>query len=184
MPSTSLKDKLLEQFDRLETDRSDIFSELDTLSQKKLLFKSDPDKWNILQILDHLKTSEKLSVVYIKKKSGSGNDIEKSGFLAKFRLFALKIAFVLPFKYKAPKITDATGNDPDYEELKSDWNVIRNDLKKLIQSLDERTLKSEIFKHPRVGMLNMEQTLGFFETHFKHHQKQIERIVNKSSIPA
>ncbi|MDZ7721139.1 MAG: DinB family protein [Balneolaceae bacterium] len=183
MPGTTHKDKLKDHLDQIESDRNNLFSELDNLSQEQLQFRKSPDKWTILQILDHLKTSEKLSVVYIKRKSGSGDKFRKSGFRSKFRLFALKLAFVLPFKYKAPKISDATGKDPDYKELKSDWENVRRDLKELIQNLDESTLKSEIYKHPRIGMLNMQQTLGFFETHFKHHQKQIFDLMTHPSFP-
>jgi hypothetical protein len=183
MPDSAHKEKLIGQLDRMESDRKDLFTKLDNLSEKQFHFRKDPEKRNILQIPDHLKTSEKLSVLYIKRKTGSGNKTAKSGFLSKFRLLSLKLAFILPIKFKAPKITDATGKDPDYKKLKSDWNEIRNDLKKLIQNLDESTLKSEIFKHTRVGMLNMEQAFEFIDTHFKHHQKQIFDLMAHSSFP-
>jgi len=174
---------LIDHLDRIESDRINLFSELDKLSQEQLHFRKAPDKWNILQILDHLMTSEKLSVVYIKRKTSSGKSIERSGFRSRFRIFALKLAFILPIKYKAPKISDSTGKNPDYKELKSEWEEVRSDLKELIQKLDEKTLKSEIFKHPRVGLLNMEQTLEFLETHFTHHKKQFFDLINHPSFP-
>ncbi|MDX1642260.1 MAG: DinB family protein [Balneolaceae bacterium] len=183
MPDNRFRNQCFEIFNRLEDQRSEIFARLDTLTDEQLHHSLDPDKWNLLQIVLHVMTGEKLSVIYIKRKTGSNNDIPKSGILAKMRLFLLKVAFMSPFKFKAPKLTDATGKDPDYEKLKSDWKIVREDLKSLIKELDENTLKSELFKHPRVGMLNMKQTLEFMRTHLDHHYNQIIRIVNHPEFP-
>jgi hypothetical protein len=177
MPATTHKDKLIIHFDRIEYDRANLISQLDDLSQEQLHFRRSPEKWTILQILDHLITSEKLSVKYIKRITSTPENLERSGFQSKFRIFALKLALILPFKYKAPKISDATGKDPEYEKLKLEWEQIRKDLRKQINSLDKSILKGEILKHPIVGMLNMKQTLQFFDIHFNHHKKQIENII-------
>ena len=178
-----MKEKCLTIFEKLEKKRLDIFSELDTLSDEQLHFKIHPEKWNILQVGFHLMTAEKLSVIYMKRKTHSEEELQKAGFKSWLRLVTLKIAFHLPFKYTAPKQTDATGKDPDYENLKSDWEKVRTQLKSLIENLDETTLKSEILKHPRVGMINMKQTLEFMELHLEHHQKQIDGIIGHSSFP-
>lgn len=128
-------------------------------------------------------TSEKLSLSYMKRKSNSDEKLPTSGFLSKLRMFALKLAFSLPFKYMAPRITNATGKKPEYEKLKSDWNTVRSELKMLIESLDEKTLKSEILKHPRVGMINMKKVLDFMQIHITHHRKQIDDIIGNPSFP-
>lgn len=168
---------MTDHLDRIESDRIKLFAELDDLSQEQLHFRRSPDKWTILQILDHLMTSEKLSVVYIKRKTSSDKSIERSGLRSSFRIFALKLAFILPFKYKAPKISDSTGKNPNYKKLKTEWQGVRSELKELILKLDENTLKGQIFKHPIVGMLNMKQTLQFYDIHFNHHKKQIENTI-------
>lgn len=183
MSESVYKNKLIDHLDRIESAREDLFSDLDALSETQLHFRKSPEKWNILQILDHLMISEKLTVVYIKRKTSSGKEFEKSGVQTKFRILVLKLAFVLPFKYKAPKVADTTGKDPDFEELTSGWKQIRKDTRELIQNLDDDTLKCEIFKHPIVGMLNMKQTLKFFEIHFNHHKKQIFELINHPLYP-
>lgn len=184
MSRSVLKDELINQLDRVEFDRKNLCSDLDSLTISQLQFQKGAEKWNILQILDHVMTSEKLTVLYIKRKTGSAENIVNSGFRSKFRIFALKLAFILPFKYKAPKMSDSTGKNPNYEDLKSEWQEVRDNLKELIQKMDESTLKSEIFKHPIVGMLNMKQTLEFFEIHFNHHRKQINDLKDHPSFPA
>lgn len=183
MSDSEFKRKCLDLFDKMEDQQADIFADLDSLYDEQRHYSLEPEKWNSLQIALHLKTSEKLSLIYMKRKADSNEELTKSGFLSKIRLLVLRIAFNLPFKYKAPRITDSTGKTPKYENLKSDWKTVRSELKSLIQDLDEEILRSELLKHPRVGMINMKQALDFMLTHLVHHKKQIERILNHPSFP-
>lgn len=174
---------ILNIFYRLEKQRAELFAELDPLNDEQRNFSIAPEKWNSVQVVLHLMTSEKLSLIYMKRMANSDENLPTSGFLSKLRLQALKLAFNLPFKYKAPRLTDATGKEPEYKKLKSDWNTVRSELRSLIKTLDDKTLKSEILKHPRVGMINMKQALDFMETHIAHHKKQIRGIINHPSFP-
>lgn len=184
MSDSQFKNQCLEIFNRIEKQRNEILARLDPLTDRQLHYSLGPDKWNPLQIVFHLMTGEKLSVIYIKRKTGSDSKIPKSGILSKFHLFLLRLAFISPFKFKAPKLTDATNKGPDYEKLKSDWQNVREELKSLIEELENDTLKSKLFKHPRVGMLNMKQALEFMRTHLAHHKKQIVQIMNHPEFPA
>ena len=42
--------------------------DLDSLSDEDLLFRPVPQSWNILEVLDHVKTTEAGTLIYIKKK--------------------------------------------------------------------------------------------------------------------
>lgn len=177
------KHECLEIFEKLEKQRSEIFTELDSLNDAGRHFRSSPQKWNSLQIVLHLITAEKLSLIYMKRKVATEGELQKAGFKSWLRILTLRFAFNLPFKYTAPKRTDVTGQNPEYKTLKSDWNKVRSELKILIKKLDEKALKSEILKHPRVGMINMKQTLEFMEIHGAHHQKQIQGILADPTFP-
>lgn len=179
-----MKKESLNIFERLEENRENLLSKLDTLSDEQRHFSPASGKWNILQVALHVMAGEKLSVVYIKRKVSSNREMPKSGLKSRLRLLMLKLAFNSPFRFKAPKLTDATGKDPDYEKLKSDWQKIREDLKRIIEEADDEIFKSELFKHPRVGMLNMKQTLEFMRIHFIHHEKQIEKMINHPDFPS
>lgn len=183
MTENSFEYQCLKTFDRIEKQRKEIFSKLDALTHEQLHYSPRAEKWNLLQIVLHLMTSEKLSVIYIKRRADSKEEVTKSGLMSKFRSFALKVGLTLPIKFTAPKMTDATGKEPDYKELKSDWQKVRSELDSLIKKLEVSTLKSEIFKHPVVGEMNMKQALEFMETHTAHHRKQIQQIMNDSSFP-
>lgn len=183
MTENRFKNQCLKIFERVEKQRNEIFSKLDALTEKQLHHNPGPGEWNILQVILHLKTAEKLSVNYIKRKARSDEAIPKSGILSKLRSATLKFALKLPIKFTSPKITDTTDKDPDYEELKSEWEEIRSDLKSLIKKLDEDTLKKEIFNHVVAGKMNMKQALEFIEMHTAHHRKQIQRIMSDPSFP-
>lgn len=183
MSDSELKRKCLDIYEKMENQKAEIFAELDSLNDEQRKFSTAPEKWNSLQVALHLMTSEKLSLIYMRRKANSNEILETSGFLSKLRMLVLKLAFSLPFKYTAPRITDSTGKEPEYEKLKSDWNTVRSELKSLIQDLDDEILRSEILKHPRVGMINMKQALDFMLTHIEHHQKQIKRIIDHPSFP-
>ncbi|WP_234567247.1 DinB family protein [Rhodohalobacter sp. 614A] len=179
-----MRNDCLKIFEKIEAQRHKMVALLDSLSDDQLHFSSEPGKWNPLQIAFHVMTAERLSVISIKRKVNSQKDFSKSGFKSAFRMIVLKLALNSSLKFKAPKRTDATGINPDYDKLKADWKSVRADLKELIHSLDESTMKSEIFNHPRVGMINMKQTLEFMETHLAHHIRQMQGIMNHPSFPS
>jgi hypothetical protein len=183
MSESELKRKCLDIFEKMEDQQTDILAELDSLNDEQRHFSIEPEKWNPLQVVLHLMTAEKLSLIYMRRKANSNEQLDSSGVLSKLRMLVLKLAFSLPFKYKAPRITDSTGKEPEYEKLKSDWKTVRSELKSLIKQLDDETLRSEILKHPRVGMINMKQALNFMVTHIDHHKKQIKGIINHPSFP-
>lgn len=155
----------------------------DSMTVDQLCFSPGPDKWNLLQVALHVMTSERLSVIYINRKTGAGSKISPSGLKSKLRLLALWVALKLPIKFKAPESADVTKKDVEYARLKSDWQKIRTELKSLIEDLDEATLKGEVFRHPRVGMINMKQALKFMGIHIDHHKKQMDRIMNQADFP-
>lgn len=183
MSESELKRKCLDLFEKMEDQQVEIFADLDSLTDEQRKFSTAPEKWNSLQVALHLMTSEKLSLIYMKRKANSNEQLDSSGVLSKLRMLVLKLAFSFPFKYTAPRITDSTGKEPEYEKLKSDWKTVRSELKSLIKQLDDETLRSEILKHPRVGMINMKQALNFMVTHIDHHKKQIKGIINHPSFP-
>ena len=183
MPENRFQSDCLEIFDTIEEKRKEIFQSLDSLSDKQLRFKPGPDDWNLLQVLHHIYTSEKLSYLYIKRKITGTERPGKTGWGSSLRLFALKAAFLLPVKYKAPSIVDASDEDPDYDSMKTNWKDIRSGLRELIEESETEILEREIYKHPAAGLMNMKQALLFMKTHMSHHEKQMERIMNHPSFP-
>jgi hypothetical protein len=168
----------------LETLRREIVSRYDAYTTDQLTFKPEPTHWNLLQVLDHIVTSEKMSAIYIKRQLTGKKYPPPPGFKSTYRYALLKLALKLPFRYKAPSIVDATGKSPDLHNLQESWKTIRQEFRTIIENTDEELLDLGVYKHPRAGLLNMEQALEFMIIHIRHHQKQIERITDDEKFPA
>lgn len=179
-----MKEKTLNTFTHLETQREKLVNSYNNLSEKQLQFKPESDHWNLLQVMRHLITSEKQSLIYIQRKITRHEEAPKAGVDSYLRHIILKLALVLPIKFKAPKIAEVKEDFPNFEEMKLEWDSIRSDLKDLIESSNDAILAKAIYRHPRAGMLNIKQAVEFLETHINHHQKQIQRIKNHPSFPA
>jgi len=171
------------RLNELETLRKEIVSEYDAYTTDQLTFKPEPTHWNLLQVLDHIVTSEKMSAIYVKRQLTGKKYPPPPGFKSKYRYAILKLAFKLPFRYKAPSIVDSTGKSPDLHNLQESWNTIRQEFRTIIESIDEELLDLGVYKHPRAGLLNMEQALDFMIIHIRHHQKQMERITGEEKFP-
>ena len=173
----------LARFEQLEVQRKKIVSRYDALTSDQLTFSPEPDHWNLLQVLDHIITSEKMSAIYIKRQLGGKKYPPPPGFKSSFRYALLKLAFKLPFRYKAPSIVDSTGKTPELSLLQESWTTIRQEFQTIIETTDEELLELGIYKHPRAGLLPMSKALDFLDFHIRHHQKQMDRITGHEQFP-
>lgn len=178
-----MKEKALSKFRQLEGQRKEVMELYKTSSPAQLRFNPAPGQWNMLQVMKHIILAEKQSVMYIKRKIAKPENNLQAGIGSKFRHAILRIALFLPLKFKAPKIAEVSEKYPDFEEMKTEWDAIRDDLKSIIENSDHETLRRAIYRHPRAGMLNIKQALEFFEAHIKHHQKQVGRIRGSAEFP-
>jgi uncharacterized damage-inducible protein DinB len=178
-----LKQKTLSVFTRIEEQKSDIISLYERLSPEQLRFNPESGKWNLLQVLKHVVTAEKQSMILIRRKLSKHQNIPKTGLGSFFRHLILRIALILPLKFKAPKIAEVNEEYPDYESIVSEWVAVRSDMNELINSVDSKILSKALYIHPRAGALNIKQALEFIETHTSHHRKQMDRIRNHSAFP-
>ena len=172
-----MKNKLITRFDNLELDRKNLFSKLERVDKDILNFKPQENKWSIIQVIHHLYKSEQLSIVYIKRKLRDTQNINKSGIGSLARSLLLEWALRFPTKFKAPKNVSDVPDTAELELYSEKWTRIRNDLIEIIENSNVEILKSDIFKHPSVGEMNMVHTLKFMQAHFKNHKKQIDTIL-------
>ena len=48
-----------------------------------------------------------------------------------------------------------------------------------VENFPKEKMNKAVFKHPRAGLLSMNQTMSFFINHVKHHIQQIDALVLK-----
>jgi len=169
---------------RIENQKSRIIGEYETLKPVQRQFRPGSDEWNLLQVLRHIVTAEQQSLQLIRHKIHHAENLPKAGTGAWIRHLLLKIALWLPIKYKAPKFAGVDAQNPDLENIISDWEEVRSELQQIISDNSADTLSKALYKHPRAGYLDLHQALEFFETHINHHRKQMERIKKSENFPA
>jgi len=166
-------------FERLQDDLLKLLSELDKLDKAKLETPPAKGKWSVTQVMQHLNSAESLSVKYVLKKQLGAARLKRTGLEAQLRLLFARVAFYIPFKYRAPKFLGTMPEVVSYDGIKSEWLKTRNELLSLLDSLKDDELDKPIFKQPFFGRWNIYQMLGFMKTHFNRHRKQMMRTIKK-----
>lgn len=167
-------------FDRLEVQRDQLQHLIKDLSDVELN-KHPPEKWSIAQVISHLIASEQLSVGYLNKKMLGIQTAEKSGLKEDLKMLLLIVSQRLPFKFKAPRtIVENTPVYGSVDQLISAWDKTRVDLKEVLQKFEDDQINLKIFKHPRAGMLNIQQAIRFFREHIIHHTPQVKNLLKQN----
>ncbi len=164
-------------FDSLETDRNLLLEKVSKLSLAQFN-RAAPGKWSAGQILAHLITAEKLSLLYMNKKILGIQETGNTGIWEEMKMLLLKISQRLPLKFRAPNaLVENTPAYPDFHHLKADWDMERSKLRDFLEKFDDRLLKKKIYRHIRAGRLNIRHALLFFGEHYRHHWPQIKRLL-------
>lgn len=167
------KQQLLDEFQKMESEREAILSEMSSYSVDVLTKKPDSESWSVAEIIMHLVVAEGGALAYMRKKLEFGGHAKSSlGAALKQRL--LNLAISVPVKYKAPKVASIKeGENPTFEEASTKWNELRSELLKEYEAMDDNLVSHELFKHPAAGKLNVLQSVRFMRQHMNRHIKQM-----------
>jgi hypothetical protein len=171
--------KLKRIFDKLESDRINLLSELSSFSEDQLQQIPSPGKWSILYTLTHILTAERMSLIYMKKKSLGVNEVDNSGIVEELKFRFLQASQRLPMlKFKAPKaVVEHTPISISFATLKTQWEKSRQDLYAFLESIEEKNVRKKIYKHVIVGRLDAIQGVGFLREHFIHHLPRLKKQI-------
>ncbi len=168
--------KLQSQFNQIEKLKQNLLDSLDQFNDSQLGFRISQDSWSRLQVAQHLIIVEKVTLCYMQKKILSFNTAKKIEWFAGIRSAFLTLIQRMPLKYKIPTNRVASDGDIIYSDLQDEWQTNRQHLQTFLEQFSAENIHYPILRHPVVGMLNISQTLRFFEEHFKHHLRQFARI--------
>lgn len=171
--------RLLHYYTSLENDRQKLLKELSGVPDQRFNTNPLPGKWSIGQILTHIITSERLTLLYMRKKSLGIDLVDNSGWIESFKMLFLEISQRLPFlKFKAPGVVvEHTPEALSYAEVVHQWDRVREQLKKFLEEIDEKNVRKKIYKHPVVGRLDASQAIRFCGEHIRHHLPQIRKLM-------
>lgn len=161
---------------QLDTSLNNMLEELAAYPVEVLYRKPEEKAWSVVEVMQHVRLTEKQSIAYVRHKVQSDKPVAASGFRQRIRLLSLQIFLRSPFKYKAPKIVneDSFPNET-FEELVEGWKAERAALHELLTTLDEAWLHKELYRHPLAGRMSLRHMLTFFQEHFDRHREQIRR---------
>ncbi|HNP20143.1 MAG TPA: DinB family protein [Fulvivirga sp.] len=175
-----MNSKIKIQFDKLEVLKTKLLDQLTKFNDDQINFKPAPDQWSLGQVMFHLHLVEQRVFEYISNKSQDTASLNETGLKESWRMFLLHLFLKFPIKFKAPKVVaDAMPDSINMEQLRIDWQSHREQMKELLNNQDEKHLHLKIFKHPRIGYINMFQTMSFINAHHRHHLKQINGLLSK-----
>ncbi len=169
-----MTDSLRRDFEKLEKEKAQALNYLRSQPEDRLALQP-PAGWCMIQAFRHIQISEDLSLQYMQKKSKAGDEMLARQLKPRVWLQVLYVVFALGLKFKMPAML-AGPQITRLEDLERDWNETREKLKNFIEAYPEKWNKKAVYKHPFVGMLNLQDTVRFFSSHLRHHVIQVKRI--------
>jgi hypothetical protein len=168
-------------FDEMETQREKTMDSVRHLTEEQLNKQIRVGKWSVSQILSHVITAERLSLLYVQKKMQGINEAADSGLREEIKMVLLKISQRMPgIKFKAPqRIFENTAFYRDFDSMQREWIIVRNELKSTLEKFQDHHISRKVYKHPIAGYLNVRQCLVFLREHLIHHTPQIKRLLIK-----
>lgn len=168
---------------KLEAQKKHFEDSINGESLLQLEFKPAPGSWSMLQVLEHIVTTEKMSSQFLVNKALLKSR-KAGGKWHVGRALFLSLMLKSPLKFKVPKIKGINPNgELTKETLFLEWDAGRQELYAFLEKFPEDKLDDLIFRHPVVGWLTIKETIVFFADHINHHQQQLVRIRKSSDFP-
>ncbi len=168
---------LAQPFDALEQQRLALFERLDRLPAEALQAKPDAEHWSALQHVRHLFLSETASLAYLRKKLQHAEGIKPAGLAGRLRAMLLRGWFLLGRKAKAPKVLGDPPAGESPEQVFGDFARLRAEWAQQLEAIPPDMVDKALFRHPIAGRMSLPDALRFFKTHFQHHEKGIQKLL-------
>lgn len=155
--------------------RRALLDELETLSAEDLEARARPDKWSILEIVEHLMIAER--VVLGGAPPAATDLVERRRSLKDrcvYPLVLLVLRFPIPVKVPSRRMLP-TGT-MSLAEIRSQWDENLRWLRSYAAGLDPEGHRRAVFRHPVAGPITLTQALRMDRLHLDRHARQIRQI--------
>ncbi len=168
---------LQRRFERLEKTRTDFLERVQSLRPEQRAFSPNDRSWSLLQVIEHLIISEEQTTHIVEKQLANPKLPDRGRWHAPIRMATMKLVMRLPLKFKIPTDRVAPSQSPDFTQLKARWDAVRQQMQRILVSVQKPQRHLPVFRHPFFGHMDVEQVLLFLQEHFDHHMQQVRRIV-------
>ncbi|ASK60941.1 hypothetical protein CFK37_01295 [Virgibacillus phasianinus] len=158
-----------------EEARSDLYSEVNGLSDEELNKKPAADEWSIKEIMEHLFLMEGAITKTIIDQLENGEVVNAD-------LKPIEATTNRSTKVNAPDFAVPNDDFATLDELKLKLTATHQGLVKIAESADEKELEQKGFTHPAFGQMSLKQWIPFVGYHEKRHTLQIKEVKEKLGI--
>lgn len=170
-----MKQNIIDKLEELEESTNQLLADLAYISKDKLSEKSEKS-WSLLQVLSHLNSAEKASLLYMKKKVQAGDEMGTIGLMNNLKMKLTNMALATSLKWKAPSYIANPKEPESLKEIKTIWMKTRADIMNFVNDYPDKYLDKLVYKHPMGGRQDLSNAIDSFIYHQKHHLHQINRI--------
>ena len=162
-----------EIFESLTFKRNELLKNIGSLSNDQLYFKAGPDKWSVVEVVEHLVIVEDDLLKQISTPIPTFDSESRSPEKYKrvLKVMERDIKVDVPHESMEPR------GRLTLEELVSQWDGIREKLQEFLVGVNSENKDNLIYRHPFAGPLNISETLHFVDVHFDNHLRHIDRII-------
>lgn len=153
---------------------------METTDEAVIRFKPNPEKWSIVENLDHLILSSRgIASVLARPKEVFAPfgrlDRPAFNYKALFELYEKKVPGVIAPPNVQPKTADTSS-----AEILASWKMIKNKLVERLEAWSEEDMDTYCLMHPLLGRMSMREMLFFTIFHTEYHLKIMQRRITQA----
>jgi hypothetical protein len=172
-----MTDEFKNAIEGLKAAREEAFNRVANWNEQELNFKPSPESWNVIQIFQHILSSETGTFGYILKKTSSGwEGLDRVGEEEKANGEKLVNRLSSTEKFAAPAVLPAPQGEESLDEVKARWNELRDKMIPFFENMDEAFYDRLVFKQPAAGMISPIAAIQFLTKHIEHHFMQLDEL--------
>ncbi len=165
--------ELQRHYDQLENERLELIGKIRRLDPSALRHKPAPERWSILEDIQHLVLAEQTTALKIGTAAVSGT--KRSEMLAMvLHVLDQDVVVDVPDPAMVPDGKAAL------EDLICDWDKSRKRLRRFLDDCGTEDLQTPIAYHAVAGPLTVTEFLRLIASHFNHHRRRIEAAIEHS----
>ena len=156
--------------DAIQANTEKVLHTADTINTEHL--EPQTNKWNALEVLEHIYLTDQMIIDLIKKPSNNSADVFE--LMGKDKLHHILIN-KRDKKVKAPDILEPQGQFSDIPKFSTAYALLRNNLVDDINSM-QLSIDNRIQKHFILGEMTTADWIHFMIAHTNRHLLQIEDL--------
>lgn len=164
--------RLMARLFKIDQQRRALLDRLRGLPEESLSARPIPDKWSIIEILEHLVLSERDVFHGLPEPSELTSQKRTPKDRVAYWIVLTVLGLRIPVKAPSPKAIPA--GRTSFAELRRQWDYNYEWLESFVKELPAESLNEACFSHPIAGPLTLEQALRMGRIHLALHTSQIE----------